>query len=160
MEKKKRGEFELSDSELGSREMVLIAMSMLESRGYPGFVELLSILEKPEIILKVIRFLYGTTIKVPSLGEFVSCLRAAEYTYCDFHKKLNRMLPVQPKQIKEFMNIDDEQMSKIQDIFQNWIEYMNKQGIHIENLMHINRKNTLKRIKAIQHGTYKKGQYK
>ena len=57
MEKKKRGEFELSDSELGSREMILIAMSILESRGYLGFVELLSILENPEVILKIMRFL-------------------------------------------------------------------------------------------------------
>lgn len=160
MEKKKRGEFELSDSELGSREMILIAMSILESRGYPGFVELLSILENPDIILKILRFLYGTTIKVPSLSEFVTCLRAAEYTYCDFHKRINQKLPAQPKQIQEFMNIDDEEMSKIQDVFQQWIEYLNKQGIKIENLMHINRSNTLKRIKAIQKGTYKKGQYK
>ena len=160
MEKKKRGEFELSDSELGSREMVLIAMSILESRGYPGFVELLSVLEKPELILKIIRFLYGTTIKVPSLGEFVTCLRAAEFTYCDFHKRINQKLPAQPKQIQEFMGIDDEEVSRIQDVFQQWIEYMNKQGIHIEDFMHINRQNTLRRIKAIQKGTYKKGQYK
>lgn len=160
MEKKKRGEFELSDSELGSREMVLIAMSILESRGYPGFVELLSVLEKPELILKLIRFLYGTIIKVPPLGEFVTCLRAAEFTYCDFHKRINQKLPAQPKQIQEFMGIDDEEISKIQDIFQKWIEYMDKQGIHIEDFMHINRQNTLRRIKAIQKGTYKKGQYK
>lgn len=160
MEKKKRGEFELSDSELGSREMVLIAMSILESRGYPGFVELLSVLEKPELILKIIRFLYGTTIKVPPLGEFVTCLRTAEFTYCDFHKRINQKLPAQPKQIQEFMGIDDEEVSRIQDVFQQWIEYMNKQGIHIEDFMHINRQNTLRRIKAIQKGTYKKGQYK
>lgn len=160
MEKKKRGEFELSDSELGSREMVLIAMSILESRGYPGFVELLSVLEKPELILKIIRFLYGTTIKVPPLREFVTCLRAAEFTYCDFHKRINQKLPAQPKQIQEFMGIDDEEVSRIQDVFQQWIEYMNKQGIHIEDFMHINRQNTLRRIKAIQKGTYKKGQYK
>lgn len=160
MEKKKRGEFELSDSELGSREMILIAMSILESRGYPGFVELLSILEDPKLILKLIRFLYGTTIKVPPLGEFVTCLRAAEFTYCDFHKRINQKLAVQPKQIQEFMNIDDDEVSKIQDVFQQWIEYMHKQGIHIENFMHINRQNTVRRIKAIQKGTYKKGQYK
>ena len=160
MEKKKRGEFELSDSELGSREMVLIAMSILESRGYPGFVELLSVLEKPELILKIIRFLYGTTIKVPPLGELVTCLRAAEFTYCDFHKRINQKLPAQPKQIQEFMGIDDEEVSRIQDVFQQWIEYMDKQGIHIEDFMHINRQNTLRRIKAIQKGTYKKGQYK
>ena len=160
MEKKRRGEFELSDTELGSREMILITMSMLESRGYPGFVELLSIIEKPELILKIIRFLYGTTLKIPPLSEFVTCLRAAEFTYCDFHKMVNRKLAVQPKQIQEFMGIDDEEVAKIQDVFQKWIEYMNKCGIHIEDLMHINRKNTVRRIKAIQNGTYKKGQYK
>lgn len=160
MEKKRRGEFELSDTELGSREMILITMSMLESRGYPGFVELLSIVEKPELILKIMRFLYGTTLKIPPLSELVTCLRAAEFTYCDFHKMVNRKLTVQPKQIQEFMGIDDEEVSKIQDVFQKWIEYMNKCGIHIEDLMHINRKNTVRRIKAIQNGTYKKGQYK
>lgn len=160
MEKKRRGEFELSDTELGSREMILITMSMLESRGYPGFVELLSIIEKPELILKIIRFLYGTTLKIPPLSELVTCLRAAEFTYCDFHKMVNRKLAVQPKQIQEFMGIDDEEVAKIQDVFQKWIEYMNKCGIHIEDLMHINRKNTVRRIKAIQNGTYKKGQYK
>lgn len=160
MEKKKRGEFELSDTELGSREMILITMSMLESRGYPGFVELLSVVEKPELILKIMRFLYGTTLKIPPLSELVTCLRAAEFTYCDFHKMVNRKLAVQPKQIQEFMGIDDEEVSKIQDVFQKWIEYMNKCGIHIEDLMHINRKNTVRRIKAIQNGTYKKGQYK
>lgn len=160
MEKKVRGDFELTDSELGSREMVLIAMSILESRGYPGLVELFSILEKPEIIIKLIRFFYGTTLKMPSLGEFVTCLRAAEFTYCDFHKMVNRKLAVQPKQIQAFMGIDDQEMSKIQDVFQQWIEYLSKQGIHIEDFMHINRKNIVRRIKAIRNGTYKKGQYK
>ena len=37
-EKKNRGEFTLEHDELSSIEMVFIALTMLESRGYPGFM--------------------------------------------------------------------------------------------------------------------------
>ena len=71
MSKKERGEFTLSDEELGSTEMVFIALTILESRGYPGLTELMSIVNDPKLILKIIRLLYGTEIKIPSLKQYL-----------------------------------------------------------------------------------------
>ena len=53
-EKKPRGSFTLSHEELASREMVLTAFTMLESRGYGGLTELFAILDDPIVILKLL----------------------------------------------------------------------------------------------------------
>ena len=145
-EKKKRGEFTLEHEDLSSQEMVFIALTMLESRGYPGFMELLSVINNPGIILKIIRLFYGMTIKIPPLKEFIKCLQAAEYAFCDIHKKVNSTLPAKPQDIRQFMNIDREQEAELLQIFDEWCVYMNKQGHDIRNYMHINRQNTKKRI--------------
>lgn len=147
MSKKARGEFTLSNEELGSTEMVFIALTILESRGYPGLTELMSVINDPKIILKIIRLLYGTEIKVPSLKEFVLCLRTAIYAFCDMHKKVHTNLPVKPNDIRKFMNLTPEQEKEILDTFDEWTLYMHKQGADIWNYMHINRNNTLKRMK-------------
>lgn len=151
-EKKKRGDFTLSDEEYGSKEMVLITLSMLESRGYPGLTELMSILNDPVIILKIIRFLYGTTIRIPSLQEFTKTLRAAIFAYCDMHKRLNINLFAKPQDIRRFMGITEEEQKELLDIFDTWTKYMHDQGKDIENLMHINRNNTKKRIAMTNKG--------
>ena len=84
-EKKRRGEFTLEEDELSSTEMVFIALTMLESRGYHGLLELMSITNNPELILKIVRLFYGMEIKIPPLKEFVKCLQAAEYAFCDIY---------------------------------------------------------------------------
>lgn len=147
MSKQARNTFKLSDEELACREMVLIAFTMLESRGYKGFTELLSIINDPEIILKIIRLLYGLEIKIPPLKEFISCLQAAEYTFCDMHKRVNSYLPAKPQDIRQFMNIDKEKEAELLDIFDKWAKYMYEQGYDLTQLMHMNRNNTKKRIK-------------
>jgi hypothetical protein len=146
MSKTPRHEFTLSDEELRCAEMVFIAMTMLESRGYPGFVELFAILNDPTLILKIVRLLYGTEIKVPPLGEFVKCLQAATYTYCDMHKMVNSTLPAKPKDIRQFMDIDEKQEKELLDIFDEWIVFLKKNDLDIRTIMHCNRNNTKKRI--------------
>lgn len=145
-EKKKRGEFTLSDEEYGSKEMVLITLSMLESRGYPGLTELMSVLDDPVIILKLVRFLYGTTIKIPSLQEFTKTLRAAIFAYCDLHKRINIHLYAKPQDIRQFMGITEEEQKELMDIFDQWAKFMHDQGKDILSIMHCNRSNTKKRI--------------
>ena len=152
MSKKERGEFTLSDEELGSTEMVFIALTILESRGYNGLTELMSVLNDPKIILKVIRLLYGTEIKIPSLKEFVLCLRTAIYAFCDIHKKIHVNLPVKPTDIRKFMNITPEQEKEILDVFDQWTLFMHKQGRDPWNYMHINRNMTRKRMKMVCSG--------
>lgn len=152
MSKKERGEFTLSDEELGSTEMVFTALTILESRGYPGLTELMAVLNDSKLLLKIIRLLYGTQIKFPSLHEFTLCLRTAIYAFCDMHKKIHTNLPAKPNDIRKFMNITPEQEKEILDVFDQWTLFMHKQGRDPWTLMHINRNNTRKRMKMICDG--------
>lgn len=155
-EKQPRGYFELSDEELSSSEMVFITLSMLESRGYPGFSELMSIVDDPVVIVKIIRYLYGTTLRVPPLKEFVDCLRASEYAFCVMHKRINSTLYAKEKDVRQFMNINEEQEQHLLEIFDHWAKYMNEQGCDIRNYMHINRNSTKKRIELAVKGKTRK----
>jgi len=156
-EKQPRGYFELSDEELSSSEMVFTALSMLESRGYPGFTELMSVIDDPTIIIKIIRYLYGMNLRVPPLQEFIDCLRASEYAFCVMHKSINTNLYAKEKDIRQFMNIDEEQEQHLLEIFDQWTKYMHDIGYDVRNYMHINRNSTKKRIElAIKGKTRKK----
>lgn len=146
MQKKPRGYFEVADDEYSSSEFVFIALSMLESRGYPGFFELMSVIQDPGLIMKIIRLFYGMEIKIPPLKEFKDCLQAAEYSYLDMHKNVSLNLPAKSKDIRQFMNITEEEEKHLLDIFDQWVVFMNKSGADVRNYMHINRNNTKKRI--------------
>ena len=151
-EHKERGAYELTEEELASSEMVFIACTLLESRGYPGFMELLNVLDNPSLILKLIRLFYGMTIKFPSLQEFQDCLRASEYIFTDLHKKVNDTLVVKPLDIRNHMGINEQQEEKLLKLFDEWVVYMNKAGYPIDKLMHINRKMTKKRMELAING--------
>lgn len=146
MQKKPRGYFEVEDEEYSSSEFVFIALSMLESRGYPGFFELMSVIEDPVIIMKIIRLFYGMEIKIPPLKEFKDCLQAAEYSYLDMHKNINVNLPAKSKDIRQFMNITPEEEQHLLEIFDQWTKFMHDQGADVRDYMHMNRSNTRKRI--------------
>ena len=146
MQKKPRGYFEVADEEYSSSEFVFIALSMLESRGYPGFFELMSAIQDPALIMKIIRLFYGMTIKVPPLKEFKDCLQAAEHAYLDMHKNINVDLPAKGKDIRQFMNISEEEEKHLLDIFDDWCKFMHDQGADIRDYMRDNRNNTKKRI--------------
>lgn len=159
-EKKKRGEFTLSHEELASTEMVLTVFTMLESRGYPGFRELMTIVDDPVLILKIIRFLYGMNLKVPPLKEFIDCLQAAEYAFCDMHKNINMVLPAKYKDIRQFLNIDEKREAELFEIYDHWVKYMHDEGYDVRNYMHINRNSTKKRIELAVKGKVKTKQTK
>lgn len=146
MQKRPRGYFEVKDEEYSSTEFVFIALSMLESRGYPGFFELMSAIKDPAIIMTIIRLFHDMTIKIPSIKEFKDCLQAAEYSYLDMHKNININLPAKSKDIRQFMNITPEEEQHLLEIFDQWCIFMNKNGADVRNYMHINRQNTRKRI--------------
>lgn len=148
-EHKERGAYELTEEELASSEMVFIACTLLESRGYPGFMEMLNVLDDPSLIIKLIRLFYGMTIKFPSIQEFQDCLKASEYIFTDFHKKVNDTLVVKPLDIRNHMHITEQEEDKLLKLFDEWVLYMHKAGYPIEKLMHINRKVTKKRIESL-----------
>ena len=145
-EKQPRGYFKLTDEELSCSEVVFTFFTMLESKGYHGFTELMSIVKDPATIFKIVRLMYGTNLKIPPLKEFVDILQATIYSYCDIHKRVNSYLPAKPADIRQFMNIDESREKELLDIFDNWVVYMNKNGHDIRGIFHINRNNTKKRI--------------
>ena len=152
MQKRPRGYFEVSKDEYSSSEFVFIALSMLESRGYPGFFELMSAIKDPSIIMTIIRLFYGMTIKVPTIKEFKDCLQAAEYAYLDMHKNINVNLPAKGKDIRQFMNITPEEEQHLLDIFDQWCKFMASCGANVNDYMHCNRTNTKKRIELASKG--------
>ena len=152
MQKRPRGYFEVANDEYSSSEFVFIALSMLESRGYPGFFELMSVVEDPALIMKIIRLFYGMTIKIPPIKEFKDCLQAAEYAYLDMHKNVHINLPAKGKDIRQFMNITPEEEQHLLEIFDQWCIFMNKNGADVRNYMHCNRNNTKKRIDMVCKG--------
>jgi len=151
-EHKERGAYELSHEELSSSEMVFITLTLLESRGYPGFIEMMSILNDPGLVIKLIRLFYGMVLRFPSLKEFEDCLRASEYIFCDMHKRVNSKLVVKPLDIRNHMGISEEEEQRLLKMFDDWTEYMHKNGHDILRYMGCNRQNTRKRIAMSQSG--------
>ena len=68
------------------------------------------------------------------------------------HKNINVNLPAKGKDIRQFMNITEEEEKHLLDIFDEWVVFMAKNGADIRNYMHINRQNTKKRIDMAVHG--------
>lgn len=152
MGKQPRGYFTINAEEYSSPEFLFTALSMLESRGYPGWTEFMSVIDDPELIIKIIRLFYGLDIKVPPLKEFSKCLQAAVYSYCDMHKNVNDKLPAKGKDIRQFMNITEEEEKELLNIFDEWVKYMHKYGKDIREYLHINRNNTKRRIDLVLAG--------
>lgn len=152
VEHKPRGEYNLDHEELSSSEMVFIALTLLESRGYPGFLEMMSVINDPTILMKLLRLFYGMTIKFPSLEELRDCLRASEYIFSDMHKKVNDKLYVKPLDIRNHMGIDEKEEQKLLNMFDDWIAFMHKNGNDVLRYMGCNRQNTKKRIAMVQSG--------
>ncbi len=152
MQKKPRGYFEVADDEYSSSEFVFIALSMLESRGYPGFFELMSVIKDPALIMKIIRLFYGMEIKIPPLKEFKECLQAAEFAYLDMHKHININLPAKTGDIRKFMDITEDEQQHLLEIFDQWCNFMAKNGANVNDYMHCNRQNTRKRIDMASRG--------
>lgn len=151
---RKNGAFiiDYKDYEFSSEEFVWIAFSILESKNYHGLLELMSIIEKPQKIMKILYLMNGMNIKLPKPKEFAKCLQAATYIYSDTLKNVNSKLVAKPKDIKTTLDISDDEEKEILDIFDEWVVYLHKNGYEVEDFLKINRNNTKKRIKNIKIG--------
>ena len=144
--------FGLSDSEYSCAEMVFTFFTILESRGYPGFSELASVLGKPEILIKVLRLMSGMQIQIPPLEEFVNCLRTAIYVFIIMNKTKCSGHFISNENIRDFLSINEEQEQDLNKIFEEWAVYMNQQGHDIRNYFNINSKTTVRHIKRAVKG--------
>lgn len=140
------------DYEFSSEEFVFIAFSILESQKYYGLIELMSIVEDPGLIMKIIYLMNGMTIKFPTPTEFAKCLKAASYIYTDALKQVTSTVKAKPADIRQTMGISEEEEKELLDMFDNWVVYMHKQGYEVDDFIKFQRKNTKKRIKDIKVG--------
>ena len=150
-ERKKRG-YKITPTDLGSTEMVFVVLSVLESLGYTGFVQLMSVINDPGVLMKIVRLMYGMDIKIPPLQTFIDALDTSIYMFSDFFKQIQKGTPVQPKFIREHMNIDEEREKKLLEIFDNWASFMYKHGVDPLQYLNIQRNNTKKRILMAKQG--------
>ena len=152
MARKAENFFGLNDSEYSCAEMVFTFFTILESRGYPGFSELLTVLGKPDILIKMLRLMAGMQIQIPPLKEFVNCLRTAMYIFAIMNKKKCNNHIISNEDIKDFLEITPEQEEEIVKIFEEWAVYMNQQGHDVRNYFDISRKNVAKQIQLAVEG--------
>lgn len=135
---------ELSFEDLSSSEMVLIMATMLESRGYHGMLELMSALEKPEILIKIIRLFYGMTIQIPPLRDWIDTINAIEYIFLRFHKeKMTDTLT------RDYMGISEFDEERYIEIFDNWVQYLANNNCDLSAIMHMNSNALTKRYKNV-----------
>lgn len=144
--------FNIEDHEYSSEEFVFIALSIMESQGYYGLIELMSIVEDPKKIMQILYLMNGMEIKVPRASDFAQALKASTYIYCDAEKKMTASKKVEPADIRRHLKIDRDEEAKLLDIFDNWVKFMSEQGYQVENYVQFRRKNTHKRIKMTRAG--------
>lgn len=153
----------LDTEDYSSSEFLFTCFSILESRGFLGFNELMSIIDDDSIIIKFLRLLGGMTIKIPSLKEFRICLLASAFAYYDIIKRNDPLLsggkmknskspsyiPVL-SDIEKQLNLSEEDKIEINKIYNEWLIYMNNEGYPIDNLYKISRQDTKRRFRNIK----------
>ena len=159
-------ETKLNSEDYTSSEFLFTCFSILESRGYLGFNELMSVIDNDKIIIKFLRLLGGMTIKVPSIKEFRICLLASAFAYYDIVKRNDPMIGAKGKSegakklnyrtyipsfsdIEKQLNLSEEDKVEIDKIYNDWLLYMQKEGYPIDNLYKISRNDTKRRFKKI-----------
>lgn len=135
----------LEDSEFTSSEMVLITLSILESKGWHGLLQLMTIINDPEIIYKLIRFFYGMTLSFPDMKDFVDAMRTSQYVFMNFHKKFNKST-----EMRKVLNITAEEETKYSKIAEEWLDYLYKHNMDITQIMHINNCPLQKVLRRVQ----------
>lgn len=159
---------QLDSDDYSSSEFLFTCFSILESRGYLGFNELMSIIDDDKIIIKFLRLLGGMTIKVPSIKEFRICLLASAFAYYDIVKRNDPMIGSKEgkstaakklnyktyipsfSDIEKQLNLSEEDKIEIDKIYNDWLLYMNKEGYPIDNLYKISRSDTKRRFRNIK----------
>ena len=156
----------LDNEDYTSSEFLFTCFSILESRGYLGFNELMSVVDNDKVILKILRLLSGMSIKIPSIKEFRICLLASAFIYFDLIKRNDPMLNKRKahsskklvyknyvpshKDIEKQLNLTEEDKIEINNIYNDWLSYMDKEGYPIDNLYKISRQDTKRRFISIR----------
>lgn len=165
---------QLNSDDYSSSEFLFTCFSILESRGYLGFNELMSVIDDDKTIIKFLRLLGGMTIKVPSIKEFRICLLASAFAYYDIVKRNDPMIGSKEgkseaarrlnyrtyipsfSDIEKQLDLSEEDKVEIDKIYNEWLVYMNNEGYPIDNLYKISRNDTKRRFKNLRNPSIKR----
>lgn len=145
----------MKDEEFASDDFLLISMSLLESKGYTGFLELQAVVDDAEIIVKILRLMAGMNIKIPSLSDFALSLKTCTYIYYMLLRDNSIDLKNENFKdiVKEKLHITAEEEQLYLAEFERWYKYILKQGYDLEDFVKITKKtkskvkNNMRRIK-------------
>ncbi len=141
----------LYEDDFCSEEFLYICFSMLESRGYHGLIELMSIIEDPEKIMKIIYLFNGMQIKIPRSKEFAETLKSAAFSFCRINGNLFCKNGFDNKQLTSTLNIKtDEEFERLNKIYKEWILYMQSNGYYIQDYLKIKNKTEKTNIEKTQ----------
>ena len=139
---KKLASTRMTDEEYTSDDFFLIIFSLLESKGYTGFLELQAVVDDTETLLKILRLMAGMNIKIPSLSDFSLSLKTCVYIYYSLIRESGS-----DNTIRNLLNITEEEEKIYAEEFKKWYTYILKQGYDIEDFMKITTKNRKLRVK-------------
>lgn len=127
----------MQDTEYSSDDFLLLTFSLLESKGYIGFLELQSIVDDAEILLKILRLMAGMNIRIPSLSDFSLSLKTCTYIYYMLIRETTS-----EKVTREILQLTKEEEQQYIEEFKKWYKHILQQGYDIEDFVRIKKKNT------------------
>ena len=145
------------NEDFSSEEFVYVAFSMLETRGYHGLIELMSIIDDPSKIMQILYLFNGMEIKMPKSTEFADTLKAAAVAYFMINGNIYASKGFTKKEAMTTLNIEsEEEFEKLTKIYQDWALHMQSNGYYIQDYLKFRNTAELTKLEKLQ-GIYKPG---
>lgn len=145
------------NEDFSSEEFVYMAFSMLETRGYHGLIELMSIIEDPDKIMQIIYLFNGMEIKMPRSNELADVLKATSMAYFTINGNAYSGKGFSKKEAMQTLNIQsEEEYEKLQKIYQDWVLRMQSNGFYIQDYIRFRNTGELTKVEKLQ-GIYQPG---
>lgn len=145
------------NEDFSSEEFTFMAFSMLETRGYHGLIELMSIIDDPDKIMQIIYLFNGMDIKIPKASEFADALKSMALGYFLINGNLYASKGFKKNELMGSLNIEsEEEYEKLYGMFQEWISRMKDNGYFIQDYLNFKNTAELTKTERLQ-GIYKPG---
>ena len=145
------------NEDFSSEEFVYMAFSMLETRGYHGLIEMMSIIDDPEKIMQILYLFNGMEIKMPKSKEFADTLKASALAYFMINGNIYSSKGFSKKEAMVTLNIEsEEEFEKLTKIYQDWVLHMKSNGYYIQDYIRFRNMGELTKLEKLQ-GIYKPG---
>ena len=151
------GQKYIFNEDFSSEEFVYMAFSMLETRGYHGLIELMSVIDDPDKIMQILYLFNGMEIKMPKSTEFADTLKSCALGYFMLNGNLYCKKGFTKKEVMATLNIEsEEEYEKLLKIYQEWVARMKDNGFYIQDYLKFRNDVELNKVERIQ-GIYKPG---